>query len=442
MSIYLLDWFKFPSYGEVNFFSCRDQEYLWQVPPGVTQISAVLIGGGGSGGGGGNQTQGTGGSGAGLRYINGMPVQPGEILKIRVGCGGTGIFCGTFQNGILEAFGQNGGFDGKNGRDSYIASDNNANVPGRTGIGGTIIVFAGGGIGGTKDGNAQQVGPTGGTGSTTGTFAWGTIGGGNGGNGGGSGQSGGAINGGGGGAGGYTGNGGNGARRTNQIDQAATNGSGGGGGGGMFTSVGGSSGGGGGGGVGVVWGTGPNGLRADPVFDTNAFVFGAPGQGGSYGADGKATGQKSTANYQLAVANSNTVVTYDADGTALPTEVSKWNYSIGDGIRGFDDAYQDDLQGPNQQFLTRVGGGGQFGGGGGGADASGQETPKSGSGGDGAVRIIFAARTSNTRNYPTNVSLNNSNLLTDYGWEGAAAGPPARANIGSATVNNPVGFTT
>ena len=478
MSLYLLDWFKFPSYGEVNFFRCREEEYTWQVPVGVTSISAVLIGGGASGGAGIGQRQSSGGGGGGLRFINGMPVVPGEILKIKVGCGGTGQFSGTFDgDGLLTTSGitENGGdgWDGNNGVDSYIASDNNSLVPQRSSLPTRIICFAGGGRRGRvrRFNNQGEPGGIGGTGSLLGSYNWGTIGGGNGGIGGTAFNTGGASDGGGGGAAGwvsdpsgdeydlnYVGEGEptggfGGSYPSSNNEKYPGNGKNGGGGGGVFTGGGNSNCGGGGGGVGIVWGRGPNGLGGGQYARTTNTIsagYNLGGQAGSYGADGKSAGNLND-EYVLTAAGTNPrVVSLDIDGTtttapADPGDVTVspffWNYSIGNGVRGYDDDLGDETLGLNGGY--RLGGGGQFGGGGGGADASGSGgVPKSGPGGDGAVRIIFAARTTNTRNYPDNNLINNANILTDYGYYDDAAGPPARAGVGTATVTDPVGFTT
>jgi len=465
MSLYLLDWFKFPTFGEVNFFKCSKDEYLWQVPIGVTSISAVLIGAGGAGAAGGNQTQSSGGGGGGLRWINGMPVVPGEILRIKVGCGGTGQFPGIFDaTGQLDAFSQGNGFAGDDGVDCYIASDNNATTPGRTGIGDTIIVVAGGGRGGRirVANNTPQPGGIGGTGSLLGSYSWGTVGGSNGGIGGTAYNTGGAADGGGGGAAGwlsnpaapeydldYTGQGeptggyGGGNDGSGAGRHWPSNGRQGGGGGGVFTGGGNSNCGGGGGGVGIVWGAGPNGLGGGQRRVDNE-DYNAPGQGGSWGADGKASGNVDDQFFYNAANTNNRVVSYDEDGTTTNTTpgfVDLFNHSLGNGIRGFNDSLADNVL-DDFQGKVRLGGGGQFGGGGGGTDASGSEVSKSGPGGDGAVRIIFAARTKLTRNYPVGIITDNANLLTDYGYYDDAAGPPARAGIGTGTVVDPVGFTT
>lgn len=445
----ILDTFKFPAYGEITFY-CRDAEYLWQVPAGITSISAVLVGGGGGGGAGGGQCQRSGGGGGGLRWIIGMPVSPGETLRIKVGKGGTENYTSTLNSNAQFWF-------NNPGETSYISSTNNANVSGRTGIGGTIIVFAQGGgqfpvpptvgngsvEGGSVNNNNQDVlatagiGTSGGTGSTTGNFAWGTIGGGNGGHGGRGRGTGGGVSGAGGGAAGFLGNGGNGgeadATGNSSGGTAGKNGTGGAGGGGNSAIGGGANGGGGGGGVGVYWGIGANGNGANQNVPEATIIYNSwPGQGGSFGADGKASGTE--------------VVFTEAGGTyTYPTDLSNptnlytyFNSNLSNGTRGYQASQDDDLDVP---FAN--GNGGLYGGGGGGTDST-TEKPRSGAGACGIVRIIWAARQRSgiTRNYPggynTTLSItqnvNNgwsgistTNILTNYGYPTlppVAGGPP------------------
>lgn len=394
---YLLDTTKFPIIGEVSF-ACSSTEYEWVVPAGITSISAICIGGGGSGGVGGNQTERAGGGGGALRWVNGLVVVPGETLRIKAGLGGTA------QPGSVVP--GNGQFLwSRPGQHSYIASNNNASVPARTGIGGTIIVIA---EGGGWDGyvsdtvrirpdnldlisepapgiqNAREtagIGTSGGKGTAYGTYPWGTVGGGNGGHGGAGGGTGGGQDGGAGGAGGYNGDGGIGAQESNNTLgtplRRSTRGSFGGGGGGMFGRGGGGNAGGGGGGTGVYWGIGPNGGPggygydgADVDYDFT--FFGAGGQGGSFGADGRATGSEVVSDAQYFLTGNSTYPTSN---------------SIGNGKRG----YQANLDDPINSAIFR-GDGGDYGGGGGGADGGKTEQPQSGKGGCGHVRILFVAR--------------------------------------------------
>ncbi len=404
MSLYLLDTFRFPTIGEVEF-ACSETEYLWRVPVGVTSITCVLIGGGGGGRAGANQQDGAGGGGGALRWVNNMVVVPGETLRIKVGLGGTG--CSTR---VVATAGRDIAW-GRPGQDSYIASDNNASVPARAGIGGTIIVEAEGGgwngylsdsvrirasnselideMDGTLNTNqvrgTSEIGNAGGQGTAFGNYTWGTVGGGDGGEGGAGDGIGGGQDGGGGGAGGYGGNGGHGG--TASILNSCTSGSGGSGGGGLFGAGGGADGGGGGGGVGVYWGAGPNGIRGGTFWNGSAIEFndnksntpmaGSGGQAGSFGADGKATGCDliDPVNYIESV-----------------TPITNYpNASEGNGKRGFNSSVDDVL---DEDVV--IGNGGLYGGGGGaaqtGGSASGQ-APRSGDGACGRVRILWAVRT-------------------------------------------------
>jgi hypothetical protein len=190
------------------------------VPIGVTSICAVLIGPGSS--------NANGGGGGALRYINNLPVTPGETLEVYVGWS-------DFLGGA---------------RDTYIKR------------GANTLVYAGGG---GMSGSYNWLGGTGGSTIGAGPYG-GTVGGGDGG------DSGFAANAGGGGAGGYSGTGGKGAGGT-----AATAGAGGGGGGGGSSSSD-NPGGGGGGGTGL-YGQGTNG-----TVGSNGYYAGGGGGGSSGGA--------------------------------------------------------------------------------------------------------------------------------------------------------------
>lgn len=215
--------------GQVLFTTIGTQS--WTVPPGVTEISAVVVGGGGGGAGGeGGRNEGvTGGAGGGLAYGT-FPVTPGEILTIVVGTGGAG---GTTGN------------DGNPGTASSISR------------GATVLLQGGGGQGGLERDTATRTG-----GTSTGTER---DGGGNGGNSGGNSTDTGS---GGGGAGGYSGNGGAGG-----TTGAGSAGAGGGGGGGGATNSGQGY---GGGGVGIL-GEGTSGTGG---------AFNAIGTAGSSGVNG------------------------------------------------------------------------------------------------------------------------------------------------------------
>lgn len=410
MSLYLLDTFKFPAYGQQVFVGCGAVCY-WTVPAGVTQISAVLVGGGGGGGAGGNQREQPGGGGGGLRYVNGWQVTPGETLEIYVGCGGTAI--NTLN--VTNEFGNNAFVQ------NNLAGENSYILRGvyNGGAGGAFNdvfkfhpnpnmnhIFAGGArsIDPPEGGIGTERVSAGGTGTVLGTYTYtnftGTVGGGNGGSGGYPGGNGGGQDGGGGGAGGYTatseadlttlvsglyvGCGGSGGQRAgggqrNHVERGPQNGSGGAGAGGMFGSGGGANAGGGGGGVGVFWGQGTSGVNRNPGFivgDSNSYIFSVPGGGGSGGDD---------------------------------------------GVRGYDSAI-------DAVPFFREACGGRFGGGGGAADKSGtsSEYPTTGSGGQGVVRILYAARSSVTRSYP-------STNVNDYGF-GSSPSTPYGTGIGQTTL--------
>ena len=218
----------------------------FQVPVGITSISAVCVGGGGGGGGNGwNNTDAGAGGGGGLSYGT-FAVTPGETLTIVVGAQGT---CAAYNQ------------DGTSGENSQIKR------------GSTVLLQGGGGAGGTRS-YASTYGTGGDGGTSTGTERDGGGTGGDGGNGNGGG-------GGGGGAAGYSGNGGEG--KSFPGAGAGGDGAGGGGGGaGANGSSGNSTGNNKGGGVGIL-GEGSNGAGGA------AYNAGSPGSGGSgetYGGGG------------------------------------------------------------------------------------------------------------------------------------------------------------
>ncbi|HRJ02344.1 MAG TPA: hypothetical protein PKV67_16475 [Hyphomonas sp.] len=213
--------------GQIEF--TNPGSYAFTIPSNVYRISAVVVGGGGGGGAGSGFNggkSGGGGGGGGLNYNNEIPVTPGETLNVQVGSGGAGY---------LAVIGSNGK-NGSNGGSSRIRRGGTNLVyatGGFGGTGGTATVFGSGGNGGTSSGNGT--GFSGGHGGN-GSFLGG---------------------GGGGGAAGYEGNGGSGTGLA---------GSGGGGGGGYINM---------GGGVGI-YKMGPSGATADP-----SQGWGSPGSGGS-----------------------------------------------------------------------------------------------------------------------------------------------------------------
>jgi hypothetical protein len=209
------------------------------VPEGVNTICAVLIGAGATGGGG-------GGAGGSLRWINDLPVTPGETLTVFVGAGG--------------GYGSTGPTTIKRGTDTLIlASSNNT-------AGSWTVPEA------ANPSTAVGAGPFGGT-----------VGGGNGGAGGGA-----PAQAGGGGAGGYSGNGGAGGAN----GSGGSAGSGGGGAGGNSNSANDNFVGGAGGGTGI-FGEGPSGTTSRAGGSSGGAGtdggYRSPAQGGAYGGGGGGT---------------------------------------------------------------------------------------------------------------------------------------------------------
>lgn len=264
------------------------------VPSGVTQVSAVCIGGGGgaSGSPGTSLYSGAGGGGGGLAYGT-FTVTPGESLTISTGSGGAGS-SGTNPGGdgsdsiisrvspsanLLIAYGGGGGVNGGPSGGSSGTGGTAGNVSGSErdgggngGIGGNSMNNNGGGGGGGAGGYS-------GNGGNGGIGNGGVGGGGNGGSGGGGGgQSAGGVQNNGGGGVGYSGEGSSGSGGS--VNNPGTGGSGGGSGG--SGAVGGTYGGGGGGAeddtnrvggsggpgvVRIIWGTSDN-QRSFPSTNT------------------------------------------------------------------------------------------------------------------------------------------------------------------------------
>jgi hypothetical protein len=160
--------------------------YTFVVPDGVTEVCAVAVGGGGAGMGysGGS---GWGGGGGGLRWINNIPVVPGESIPVVVGAGGVAVL-ESAPGGGSSSFGMHitahggggghwddpkkgqggggvGGSGGKGGT-SFDASGGGGGAGGYSGQGGDTgkagaIYYAGGGGGG---GGASQCSGGGGVG--------------------------------------------------------------------------------------------------------------------------------------------------------------------------------------------------------------------------------------------------------------------------------------
>lgn len=166
------------------------------VPSGVTQISAVCVGGGGgaSGSPGVSDASGAGGGGGGLSYGT-FTVTPYETLTITIGSGGAGGDAGTNN--------------GNAGGNSIIKRSTTDLLLGGGGAGG--VYYPGGkATGGISDGTQRVGGGTGGTGGASQSNNGG---------------------GGGGGGGGYSGNGGDGGTGNSGVGSAGSGGGGGGGGG-------------------------------------------------------------------------------------------------------------------------------------------------------------------------------------------------------------------
>lgn len=215
--------------------------HYFNVPPGVTSIDILCIGGGGgaSGSPGTGSYPGFGGGGGALAYANNVSVTPGEVLTVVVGGGGVG--------------GASGANAGNPGGNTYVRYANS-----------TTLCEAGGGSGPA----VAQATPTPGGSVVVGTGFSGGTGGADGttNNGGG----------GGGGAGGYSAAGGNGGVGNSGTGTGSTGG-GGGGGGGMSTAGTQNN---GGGGTGIL-GAGSNGTGG---------ALNNPGTGGSGGQSGQAGG--------------------------------------------------------------------------------------------------------------------------------------------------------
>jgi hypothetical protein len=220
-----------------------ENDGVFVVPFGVTEISAVIVGGGGGG------RAGTGGGGGGeggdLRWASSIPVTPGETLIVDVGAAGVG-----------------GDIPTQGGQTRLLRAND------------TLILSASGG----GFGNTSTTGPSTRNGVSTPIDLAAGIGGGNGGTALPAGST--SLTGGGGGAGGYSGDGGIGGGGGATVPGG--DGQGGAGGGGGASGSGSSGRGGGGGGVGL-FGEGASGLGGAGR-SGNPGGFG--GGGGSGGTDG------------------------------------------------------------------------------------------------------------------------------------------------------------
>ena len=225
--------------GQVEFIV--PASFPWVVPSGITEISAVAIGGGGggSGGDGGRGEPNGGGGGGGLAYGT-FAVTPGESLTITVGTGGVSPSGGAGGAGNISSIAR--------GATVLLAGGGGAGGPERS-----LTTAAGG----TSTGTARTGGAAGGTGGTNVAGSGGS---------------------GGGGGGGYSAAGGAGGTSNGGNGVASTGGGGGGGGGRSGTTgLGGA-----GGGVGIL-GAGANGTAG------TASAGGGGGSGGTAGATNTAT---------------------------------------------------------------------------------------------------------------------------------------------------------
>lgn len=275
---------EFGKYGTSNGWEIKDNIKVegqkvftsvgtttWSVPVGVTSITAVCVGGGGGAGGGDSTNEGAGGGGGGLSFGSNISVNPGDVLYIRVGAGGTGGLSYNYDNASSS------GTAGNSGESSYIKTGSHS---------GTALLEGGGGGGGEYGTFTDAIGGTGGT--SSGTMRT------NGGSGGVGGNGSSTRGGGGGGAGGYTGNGGAGANG-GAIATNGSNGSGGGGGGGgsSSTSVTSSEVVNPGGGVGIYesGSSGTGGTGGSTLLFTNS---GSAGSGGERGSSSTGNSTKQT----------------------------------------------------------------------------------------------------------------------------------------------------
>lgn len=245
--------------------------YSFVVPDGITQITALCIGGGGGGGGNGianNNTRGAGGGGGSLSYFNDLAVTPGETLTVVVGRGGPGGTAASSAPG-----------NGTAGGTSSVARGATTLVAANGGGGGAFATFnvsdqtSGGGGGGSGPTIASQINYAGGNGGVRGGFTAG----------------------GGGGAGGYAGVGGNGASQASGSAQPSGSGAGGAGAGGGNNSTGIAGNGGGtlfygqgANGASVSGSTGQTGFIGSPIgAATQLFAASQYGPGGGGGGSGQ-----------------------------------------------------------------------------------------------------------------------------------------------------------
>ena len=244
--------------GQVEYITSGTYDFT--VPAGVTSISAVLVGAGGVGFVAQSGSGAVGGGGGGLRYINDLPVTPGETLQVVVGQ--TGIQTSTTVN--------------TDSTPSILRRSSNVLVQADAGSRGGVIPTS----------TPGSVGGGGGTGLGAGPYG-GTIGGGNGGSSG-LGRGGSSDgNGGGGGAGGYSGNGGTGISQTSSVVQATA-------------GQGGAGGGGGAQGSGVTYGGGGVGIYGEGASGAAGLGPSTGRTGGGGGSGGESGGTSGSSNTGIA----------------------------------------------------------------------------------------------------------------------------------------------
>ena len=103
-----IEWSGGVEESKVEAFSRVDQEYTWEVPEDVEEVSVLVVGGGGGGGGNleSNSSFGHGGGGAGgLVYVENYDISDEEEITIDIGDGGDGGDGERGQDGENTYFG-------------------------------------------------------------------------------------------------------------------------------------------------------------------------------------------------------------------------------------------------------------------------------------------------------------------------------------------------
>lgn len=152
-----------------NVFFLNTGQQTWVAPPGVTQVSVLMVGGGGAGG-----AFAGGGGGGGQARLFSTPVSPGQTYYLDVGAGGSGGGAGsnTSFSGNIAYAGQGGGTGSTTGHaGTHIGGGGGSSGTGNGGGSpdgntGTTMKAAGGGGGGSgNNGNAAQSQEQGGNGA-------------------------------------------------------------------------------------------------------------------------------------------------------------------------------------------------------------------------------------------------------------------------------------